>query len=573
MVLFTSHKKLMVLLISIAIMTGGILFTAIFTFFADPVHPYTIIERTLTTSDGVRIQAVIYTPIDVSGDHYGIVNSHGFCGNKRWNQALSIELVKRGFVVVNIDNRGHGASEGYLDEGLPLDIMTAIDYLQNLSYVKLNEYGLVGHSMGGGNSLSVANSSPTLINATVAIGSVTSAYNSSTVRNLMMIMGRFEQSQYPADLITFLKKYTGLSDVSLGVQYGDFAQGNATKAVLGLTEHDTEPWDPIILYETVQWFEIAFYGSVRFPITITVQYLIISISTAMVGCVMLVFIVIVYLGGFLFKKKQRDHPEIPLVKDQSVLKPAIAYFFIAPLVGLLMMIPLSVVLSDIIPIDMFSSVYSGLAVGKAIGILIILLIFFTRNENGKRSLKPISTSFKEMVSTSPGRSLIYGALAGVFAIVSISFIAHWTFNTSPLTTMREIGVIFSMTVLFFPFLLVKEFYLRIVQERLRASKRINGSRIKEYFSMFGIGFLMDWGLFILLLIPMWQSPIELLAGLSFILFPVTLFDFCRHVMVPWVYQNSGRNILGSTLFYSIFWAFMVIGFFPFGVAMSAIAFL
>ncbi|NVM30642.1 MAG: alpha/beta fold hydrolase [Candidatus Helarchaeota archaeon] len=147
------NKKRTILLIGLILMTAGIISTVIFTYFPDPAHPYTITNVTLTTEDKVNLQAVVFAP--ANNTRCAVINSHGFSGNKRWNQHISIELAKRGILVVAFDARGHGASDGYLNRGdLQYDILAAVEYLQNNTNV--NQIGLVGHSMGGMNSMSVA---------------------------------------------------------------------------------------------------------------------------------------------------------------------------------------------------------------------------------------------------------------------------------------------------------------------------------------------------------------------------------------------------------------------------------
>ena len=129
------------------------------------------------------------------------------------------------------------------------------------------------------------------------------------------------------------------------------------------------------------------------------------------------------------------------------------------------------------------------------------------------------------------------------------------------TASREVGVIFSLVFLLFPFFFLREFYLRgFIQERLEYS-----SRIREYFTMLVIAVFIDTLIFIPVMMIGWQS-----VSLSFIalaLTAVTLFIIFQQVLTTWVYMNSGRNILGSTVFYCILFAWMVICFYPFGQPM------
>jgi len=175
---FTSNKKRTGLLISAIVIIAGLIPLIILTFYADPAHPYSITELTLITEDNVDIQAHIYTPQNMTGNHPGVVIGHGFTGNSRHMQLLAIELVKREFVVVNINFRGHGSSGGYLPsftnlnltDFLEKDLMAGVAYLNSLGNV--DRIGLVGHSMGSMTSLRTAVDYTNVINATVLLGMV-----------------------------------------------------------------------------------------------------------------------------------------------------------------------------------------------------------------------------------------------------------------------------------------------------------------------------------------------------------------------------------------------------------------
>ncbi|MBD3230952.1 MAG: hypothetical protein GF329_22425 [Candidatus Lokiarchaeota archaeon] len=111
---FKSNKKITGIIISGILIISGVIPLIIFTFFADINHPYTIKQVSLTTDDNVNINALVYRPNNMSGNHPGVVIGHGFTGNALHMQLLAIEFVKREFVVININFRGHGNSGGYL---------------------------------------------------------------------------------------------------------------------------------------------------------------------------------------------------------------------------------------------------------------------------------------------------------------------------------------------------------------------------------------------------------------------------------------------------------------------------
>ena len=558
-----TSRKTKALLIGGIILIIGVVSTFSLTFNADPEHPYTIRHETLVSSDGTLIQALVYTPIDTSTDLPGVVVGHGFCENKLWMQPLSIELAKRGFVVVNIDFRGHGSSDGYLSDfarstGLVEDMLAGVEYLESLGFV--DRVGLAGHSMGGGTSMLTASQNPTRINATVAIGALStfsSSGNISSVPNLLAAYALYDQGISEEDGLAFLRAYTGQQDVEFGTLYGDFVDGNATKvSVSPNAEHLFEPVDSVIIYEAVQWFENAFNGASATNVSLTSQYLIISIVITLIGALFVLFSFISYLGNYIFKGEQ-IHPRESEENQKFPFRRILGYL-LAAFIGFVLLIPLSVFFIDVAPITMFNSVFAGQAVGLSSGVVLVLLLSSFKVR--KLQLQPILSRIIEMTSTSPYLSVLYGILTGIVSIGLFIALFDWNIVVS-MPTPRETGVIFSLVILLFPFFFLREFYLRgFIQERLMYS-----SRIREYFTMLIIAIFIDILIFIPVMMIGWQS-----ASLSFValaLTAVSLFIIFQQIMTTWVYMNSGRNILGSTVFYCFLFAWMVICFYPFGQPM------
>jgi dienelactone hydrolase len=558
-----ASRKAKALLVGLIILVIGAVSTYSLTFYADAEHPYTIKHQTLESSDGTLIQALVYTPVDTSSNRPSVVVGHGFCENKQYMQPLSIELVKRGIVVVNIDFRGHGSSDGYLSDfersnGLVLDMLAGVDYLESLGFV--DRIGLAGHSMGGGTSMLTALQNPTRINATVAIGALStfsSSGNISNVPNLLAVFALYDQGITQEEGLSFLRTYTGRDDVEIGTLYGDFNNGNATKvAISPNSEHLLEPIDSAIIYEAVQWFEYAFNGAPASDVYLTAQYLIVSLMVSLIGLLLVLFAFISYLGSYIFKAGQVHHRASGEI-ERFPLRPILGYL-LAAFIGFVLLIPFSAIFIDVAPITMFNSVFGGQAVGLAVGITVVAVLFSYRGH--KLQMQTLITRIKEMSSSSPYLSLAYGIIVGVVSIIALIDMFDWSIVAS-LPTTRETGVIFSLVFLLFPFFFLREFSLRgFIQERLRYS-----SRIREYFTILVIAIVIDTLVFIPVMMIGWQS-----VSLSFValaLTAVTLFIIFQQVLTTWVYMNSGRNILGSTVFYCILFAWMVICFYPFGQPM------
>ncbi len=557
-----SDKKRAGLLINLILITGGLIPLLIFTFYADSENPYVIEHRTLISKDGTKIDARIYYPKYTSGKHPGVVVAHGYCGNKQYMQPLCLELVKRGFTVVNIDFRGHGSSDGYLGargdeslyDGLVEDMEVAVDFLRGLG--NIDEIGLVGHSMGGSTSLRTAEKNPDKIDATVSIGMVGTEYDFDKISNLLMAFGRFEQIFTEKHAIKFLKEYTGRSDVEIGKRYGSFHDGDACKVVISpLSEHLGEVRDYTIIYETVKWFELAFNGEVKEEIRLTIVYNQLSYLITLIGVVSLVFVVLTYIGNYLFKR-EFAYPEKEVLTEEVSMRKLIAYYMIIAAIGILVQTFLAWPFTYLMPISQIHNLFAIL-LGTAIGVILVYSLLILRRKE-HLSIKDLPSKFKTMCSTNYKQSVLIGILAAVIFTMSIAAVAHWS-STTTIPTLREIIFILLITIVFFPFLLIKEFYFRVIQGRINTS-----NRLKEYFTMTGIGILIDNLLWVPIMLLTWGHPNRDLSFLALSLTVVICFSVIQQILVTWVYMYSGRNILGSSIFLSMFYAWMIINFFPFG---------
>lgn len=315
---------------------------------------------------------------------------------------LSIELVKRGFVVLSIDLRGHGSSEGDLGtsrertSGLALDMKACVEYLEDLGFV--DRIGLVGHSMGGGTAMATAEQYPYKTNATVAIGALSTSIDFENVSNLLVAYGLYEQDITHEEALALLEAYTGLkSGVELNTQYGDFDNGNATRSVVGpYSEHLAEVFYDVIPYETMQWFERAFNGVQPDDIQLTAHYLMTSLIVSYIGCLMLLFVIISCLGSSIFRVGQ-SRLGARMTDGRSPKLPILGYPIVM-LIALVVTPPVSEVFDDVFPMTMLNSVFAMLVVGPAIGVTVVSLLL--SRSRGRWEVRRTWAMLGEMSSTS-----------------------------------------------------------------------------------------------------------------------------------------------------------------------------
>ncbi len=128
------------------------------------------------TAGGIRIQdirfkgakgntmsALLYIPANATAQTPapGILAVHGYINSRETQDGFAIEFARRGYVVLALDQTGHGYSDppafanGF---GGP----DGLAHLRSLDIVDKNNIGLEGHSMGGWTVLAAATAMPAI---------------------------------------------------------------------------------------------------------------------------------------------------------------------------------------------------------------------------------------------------------------------------------------------------------------------------------------------------------------------------------------------------------------------------
>ena len=106
---------------------------------------------------GNTMSALVY--ITEKSPAPGILAVHGYIDSRETQDGFAIEFARRGYVVVALDQTGHGYSDppaianGF---GGP----DGLNYLRSLPYIDKDNIGLEGHSMGGWTVLAAATAMP-----------------------------------------------------------------------------------------------------------------------------------------------------------------------------------------------------------------------------------------------------------------------------------------------------------------------------------------------------------------------------------------------------------------------------
>jgi dienelactone hydrolase len=150
-------------------------------------------------TNGTTMSALLYVPASASPDRRapGILAVHGYINSRETQDGFATEFARRGYVVLAIDQTGHGYSSGPAFSngfGGP----DGLRYLRSLPMVDKAQIGLEGHSMGGWTVLAASAAMPDAYQSMVLEGSSTGApfaKEGSTTwpRNLALVFSRYDE--------------------------------------------------------------------------------------------------------------------------------------------------------------------------------------------------------------------------------------------------------------------------------------------------------------------------------------------------------------------------------------------
>jgi pimeloyl-ACP methyl ester carboxylesterase len=246
------------------------------------------------TSGGIRIQdvrfagangntmsALLYIPPNVTAQSPapGILAVHGYINSRETQDGFAIEFARRGYVVLALDQTGHGYSDppafanGF---GGP----DGLAHLRSLDFVDKANIGLEGHSMGGWTILAAATAMPNDYKSMVLEGSSTgqpfaAEGTPSWPRNLALVFAQYEEFSTlmwgveRARDVTQSPKLQALfgtpSAVEPGKVYGDIAQGTARVLYTPAMTHPAEHISHEAIGYSLDWFAKTLQGGTPKP--------------------------------------------------------------------------------------------------------------------------------------------------------------------------------------------------------------------------------------------------------------------------------------------------------------------
>jgi pimeloyl-ACP methyl ester carboxylesterase len=284
-----------------------------------------------TGAKGNTMSALLYIPPNATAQTPapGILAVHGYINSRETQDGFAIEFARRGYVVLDLDQTGHGYSDGPAFTngfGGP----DGLAHLRSLDIVDKNNIGLEGHSMGGWTVLAAAAAMPNDYKSMVLEGSSTgkpfaAEGTTSWPRNVALVFAQYEEFStlmWGVDLardVTQSPKLWALfgtpGAIEPGKVYGDIAQGTARVLYTPAITHPAEHISHEAIGYSLDWFAKTLQGGTPRPADDQIWFRKeIGTLVALIGFVALL------LGVFdgLLEAPMFSHLRLPEVADGSV---------------------------------------------------------------------------------------------------------------------------------------------------------------------------------------------------------------------------------------------------------------
>ncbi|MFZ4606014.1 MAG: alpha/beta hydrolase family protein [Caulobacter sp.] len=241
----------------------------------------TVTDVRFPGTGGVTMSGLLYTPKNATAATPvpGVLAVHGYINSRETQSAFAIEFARRGYVVLAMDQTGHGYSGGAAFSngfGGP----DGLKYLRGLPNVDKANIGLEGHSMGGWTVLAAAAAMPDAYRAVVLEGSSTGAPFAADgtpawPRNLGLVFSKYDEfskimwgvarAQDVATAPKLKAVFGTTADIVPGQVYGDIASGAARRLTQPVTTHPGDHISTAAVGDAVDWFAKTLVGGTPKP--------------------------------------------------------------------------------------------------------------------------------------------------------------------------------------------------------------------------------------------------------------------------------------------------------------------
>lgn len=264
--------KLLLVVSVIMIIAGGIIANHIQNDFCK----IKVKDVRFAASDGRIMSALLFIPGNATSKTPapGILATHGYINSRETQSGFAIEFARRGWVVLEMDQSGHGYSDPPVGAG-GYGVVDGLAYIRSLAFVDKEKIGIEGHSMGGWGSVIAAAANPKDYKAMVLEGSCTSTKYSKTFvpvpgspdfpRNLAVVystMDEFSMIMWEIPVGRDATKSGPLKNIfntkdpiEPGKIYGSIEKGTARVLYQPETTHPGDHISTAAIGYAVEWFQ------------------------------------------------------------------------------------------------------------------------------------------------------------------------------------------------------------------------------------------------------------------------------------------------------------------------------
>jgi pimeloyl-ACP methyl ester carboxylesterase len=443
----------------------------------------------------------------------GILAIHGYINSRETQSGFAIEFARRGWVVLELDEMGHGYSDppafanGY---GGP----DGLAYLRSLDIVDKNRIGLEGHSMGGWACLVAAKVRPDDYKSIVLEGSSTGApfapEGSTTFpKNMALVFSTHDEFSMlmwdvalARDVVKSekLKKVFGVTDtIEPGKVYGSIEDGTARVLYQPNTTHPGDHLSCSAIGDAISWFQKTLRQENTLPASNQIWYWKeIATLIGLVGAILLLFAaanLLLQVGCFSSLKGTPQNPKPATGRAWWI---GFALLFFIPTITYFPLTLVGNVVAKacrIFPQQVSNNILFWMLVNAALSLIFFLIWHFASNKkkggNGISYGLKTSTGvdWKKIGLSAWFAFLVTGIVYLSVIVISYFFTVDFRFWVIPLKPMSPIQMkIASRYVI--PFALFYLMFAVVLQGQMRSLKGGTAKRMVMSMVVAALGYLV-----------------------------------------------------------------------------------
>lgn len=514
-------------------------------------HTSRVTLQTVTT-DGVTIFYDLYQPNGVTEERPVVIIGHGIMVNKEMMTTFAVELVAQGYIVANLDWRGHGQSTGTLSrDGLLLDLEAVVADIPRHAPADMERIALLGYSMGGFPTYRYA-ATHSAVKAWVGVGTAADSDISTvyTPHNVLIIIAQYDEAFSPERAKESMVALTGvpLDEIEFEKVYGTIHDGTARSIhVVPRADHLTTPWNSDFVETATFWIGETFEKPPDIPLVFHKRAA--FLFTGLTGLIGFLCVLSWILAEKLKIKPKRKYFNLESLSARSFIG---KYYVVTLLLFFSMGLFLPLFLTPL-PFTAFLAMLTG---GLGINVLIYCWVLAKKGGNS------IKTILKENLFENK-KIWIFSVVVTVVFMVCYYFLVGLHYLGIVPSVTRVLYVVVYCSILFLSFLGYSLFIQKGSHPFLEKNLNIHNSTITFLLEAFIIFILIYSWFCIIVLIPCIVVDNYFLAMILILMVPIFLFMSFFGVYM----ERVTGSIVPNTVIHAVWLGLVITTLSPYGSLM------